>query len=148
MIGYVIANSNISRRLRYAIYGATILGLMMHILGTYILSMEAGKIIQTYKGYTNLPCVIYSIGIFLFFKENCERIMSFGWVRNLVHGLKSYTFSIYMLHWFVMTFFVTEFHINTMSIIYRLLGPIPIILVCIIITYLIRKIPVGKHILP
>ena len=73
--GYVLSRISLSRKHRLILYALALGGLLLHILGTYALSMNAGKIIQTYKGYLNVPCILYSIGIFIFFKENAEKMM-------------------------------------------------------------------------
>ena len=46
-----------------------IAGLLIHIIGTQILSIKAGEIVSVYKGYTNLPCVLYSVAVFVFLKD-------------------------------------------------------------------------------
>lgn len=69
ILGYWLNTNSLSKNIRYVIYLLAIMGLLAHIIGTYTLSMEAGKIIDTYKGYLNVPCILYSAGIFLLFKE-------------------------------------------------------------------------------
>lgn len=68
LAGYYFTNIELKKSTRIVIYIGSFVGLILHIFGTYSLSMEMGKIVQTYKGYNNLPCVLYSLGIFLFFK--------------------------------------------------------------------------------
>lgn len=147
LLGYVLSKVVISKSVRYSIYVFAIIGLLMHILGTYSLSMEAGKIIRTFKGFTNIPSILYAMGVFVFFKENEETIIKIGGGRAL-GILKSYTFPTYLLHWFIMKFVVIEFQVNTYSIFYRLLAPFFIGAVCIIITKIIRCSPIGRIILP
>lgn len=147
LLGYVLSKVVISKSVRYSIYVFAIIGLLMHILGTYSLSMEAGKIIRTFKGFTNIPSILYAMGVFVFFKENEETIIKIGGGRAL-RILKNYTFPTYLLHWFIMKFVVIEFQVNTYSIFYRLLAPFFIGAVCIIITKIIRCSPIGRIILP
>ena len=149
LLGYWLSKNELSRNVRYFLYLLAALGLLMHIVGTYSLSMEAGKIVGTYKGYLNVPCILYSVGVFLLFKEKCvcDRIIT-GISGGAVRFLRNYTFAIYILHKFIITYVVHPMHINTHSIVYRLLGPVVIGMLCIAITYVIRKIPFGKHILP
>lgn len=145
LLGYLITHVDFSRRVRYFVYACGFAGLLAHILGTYILSWEAGKIIDTFKGYNNLPCVFYSLAVFLLVKECAEKMPRC--IERLVNFLDKYTFSIYILHWFVMQSLVHIFHLNTYSIFYRLGGPIPIIAICMGITVLFWKIG-GRRILP
>ena len=144
IIGYLLCNYELTKRNKYVIYILSILGLLTHIVGTYCLSMNAGKIIDTYKGYCNVPCILYSIGIFVFVKNICKKIHNF----KLVNFLSKYTFPIYLIHWFILTFVKTEFGINTKSMIYRLGFPFVVVIVCVFITWILRKVPVLKKIVP
>ena len=76
LLGYLLSRFDLPTRYRYLLYVLGILGLLAHIMGTYELSMVAGKIIQTYKGYLNVPCLFYSAAVFIFFKIHSCRIMN------------------------------------------------------------------------
>ena len=116
--------------------------------GTYFVSMEAGKVLRTYKGYNNVLCIFYSLGIFLFVKENAHYLGKKSFKEGF-ERLKDYTFSIYLLHWFVMHSLIRVFHIDTHSIVYRLGGIFLVSFICVYITWAIRKIPwLGRKILP
>ena len=116
--------------------------------GTYYVSMEAGKVLRTYKGYNNVPCILYSVGVFLFVKENAYRLDTVLF-RKKINKFKDYTFAIYLLHWFVMHSLIRAFHIDTHSIVYRLGGIFMVSFICVCITWFIRKIPwLGRRILP
>lgn len=148
IIGYLFNKLDFSKKERITIYLLAFLGLLFHICGTYFLSMEAGKIIGKYKGYNNVPCILCSLGIFLFVKENAHRLNTVS-IRGGLELLKDYTFAIYLLHWFVIHSLIRTFHIDTHSIVYRLGGIILISFICVCITWAIRKIPwLGRKILP
>lgn len=145
LLGYWFTYNEFNSRSRKIIYLLGVLGLIAHIGGTYALSMKTGKIIQTYKGYTNLPCVLYSLSIFLVVKENASRLMNrFKYIFMI---LKDYTFAIYLLHWFVMTALVKGLSINVNSIVYRLGAPYLIASISIVIIFVFRKI-LGSKLLP
>ena len=74
--------------------------------------------------------------------------MRIDWVSRFVQFLSRYTFAIYLMQWFIMKALVKEFSIDIYSLTYRLLGPIPVIAIAILITWLIRKIPVVRRLLP
>lgn len=147
LVGYLISTNEIPRRWRLISYVLAIIGLGMHMIGTYVLSMENGGIVSLYKGYTNVPTVLYAIGIFIFIKEVGNRIRNEKLVR-VIEGLSGYTFAIYLLHWFVMLQLIETFSIDILSITYRVGMPILIFFISIIIAWIIRKVPVLKHILP
>ena len=148
ILGYLFNRLVFSKRSKRFIYLLAFLGLLLHICGTYFLSMETGKIIGTYKGYNNVPCILYSLGIFLFVKENVHRLNTES-IRGGLNRLKDYTFAIYLLHWFVMHSLIRAFHIDTHYIVYRVGGIFLVSIICVCITWVIRKIPwIGRKILP
>lgn len=148
ILGYLFNKLDFSKRTKRLIYLLAFLGLLLHICGTYFLSIETGKIIGTYKGYNNVPCILYSLGAFLFVKENVRRLNTES-IGGGLNRLKDYTFAIYLLHWFVMSTLIRVFHIDTHSIVYRVGGIFLISFICVCITWAIRKIPwLGRKILP
>lgn len=147
LIGYILSREKIVRKWRLVSYFMGIIGLLLHIVGTYYLSMDAAAIVSTYKGYTNLPCVLYSIAIFIFIKEIGERIKSEK-VWNFINWASKYTFAVYLMHWFVMDILKRVFAIDVYSIAYRLGAPVVVCGICILVTWLLRKLQIGKTIIP
>lgn len=68
--------------------------------------------------------------------------------KRLIRFLRNYTFSLYLIHWYVMKIMVKEFGINTQSIYYRLGAPFVILAVTVLVTLVVRKMPFGKNVLP
>lgn len=151
VVGNLLMEYDLSQIGRRLIYAGALGGLMLHIIGTYRLSTAAENIVRTYKGYNNVPCILYSIGIFVFFKEFGNRIMN-SFVGKLVDFLADYTLGIYMIHWYIMAAvrygFKVIFSLSSLSIIYRLGAPFIIICFAVGVIYLMRKIPLIKNIVP
>lgn len=146
LLGYILSRNNFEKKTRYMIYGLAVVGLLAHIIGTYTLSMEAGKIIKTYKEYLNIPCVFYSVGVFVFFKQTAPAIMKK--VGRLINFLKDYTLAIYLLHWFFLTMLVDAFQIDIHSIVWRIGGAFLIVILCVVITKVVRIVPWCNNLLP
>ena len=132
---------------RIIIYLFGIAGLLAHIIGTYVLSSEAGKIIRTYKEYLNVPCVLYSLSIFILFREIGNKISN-AFFQKAILVLSKYTFAAYLMHWYILDYSVRLFSIDRRSVIYRLGMPIITYALVMMITYIIRKIPGLKKIVP
>lgn len=148
-LGYLISNSNFSRTSQFVIYSLSIFELLLHMIGTYDLSMAANQVISTYKGYNNLPCVLYSAGIFLFFKRLGTSIMSNKLINKIVQKLSSYTFGVYLTHVFVLqTIFRMFPNINSKLLVWRAFSPLLVFTISVVITWIIRKIPGLKKIMP
>lgn len=146
--GYLLHKYELSRKQIWILYLLSIAGLIMHLVGTYTLSMAAGEIIKTYKGFFNLPSTLYSIGFFVFIKYDLVKIMKFGYINKIVNFLNPYTFGIYLVHWYVIKSLIKIFNIEVTSIVFRLIGPFVVILISVSLIYLIRKIPVISKIIP
>lgn len=147
IFGYLISHYDIPKKLRCLIYLLSISALLLHIFGTYFLSITNGYIVQTFKGYLNTPCVLYSIGVFVYFKYNkflCNNII----VNKLFDFINQYTFSTYLIHYFVINILTIILTINIFSIKYRLVFPFIYMAICILITNILRKIPYLKNIVP
>lgn len=111
------------------------------------MSMKQGMIVDTFKGYLNFPAICSSVAIFILVKyikiDKIEKL-----VIKIVSHFTPYTFSIYLLHFFVMDICNRLFKFSTYSISYRLFMPILIIGLCIGITKVIRMIPILNKVLP
>lgn len=147
LTGYLLSHNEINIKLRLLSYVLAIAGLLTHIIGTYKLSMEAGQINGLYKGYVNIPCFFYSVGVFIAIRYISSYIKSerFWKVVNFVGG---YTFPMYLMQWFFIDLIPRYTHINTYSLYYRLGAPVPMAIVIILITFVLRKIPIVRKIVP
>lgn len=145
-LGWLLSHCEIGRKYRFLIYIMGIGGLLMHLLGTYALSMKAGQIVGTFKGYDNVPCILYSIAIFIFLRYESPKLMKIFWLRKFVETVGKYTFGVYLIHiyivWILLHFF------DYTSLLYRVVAPPIILLIAVCIIWLVRKLPFGKHILP
>ncbi|MDE6852838.1 MAG: acyltransferase [Lachnospiraceae bacterium] len=125
-----------------------LIGLLVHIVGTYKLSMAAGSIDRTYKGYGNLPSILYSLGAFIVLTEIGKKVMKVEILQKAIIFLGKYSFAIYLMHWYVMNTLSKIINVDTKSIVWRLGAPIIIEIIVIGITYVLRQIPLVKRLVP
>lgn len=148
-LGYIFHNTELNKKTRMIIYVASILALALHIGGVWYGSYKLGSIDATFKGYTNVPCILYSIGVYVFIKSLVsawgERLKI---IINASTRLSKYTFGVYLVHWFVMSEIVRVFSINTASIVYRTVGTVIVFSISVFVVYAIKKIPFLKKIIP
>lgn len=116
-LGYLLSHYEIKPSRRYLFYFLGLLGLLLHIMGTYFSSVHAGKLISIYKGYMNIPCLLYSTAIFIFFRYGGQKIMHNQSISKIINKLKNYTFSLYLLHWYILQILLRHFSINETSMI-------------------------------
>lgn len=146
-LGWILDNTEFTGKQRCMIYLGAIVGLVLHIVGTYNLSMEAGKIVETYKGYENLPSGLYAAGMFVFLKQVGLKCMN-GKKGRFINWLGKYTFPIYLIQVFLLWEVRYNTSIDVRSITYRLGAPFVMIPIIIIFTACLRKIPIVKNIVP
>ncbi len=152
LVGYVLHKKEIKPKYRLIIYVVATLGLVAHIIGTYYATKSSvnGYVSSLYKGYYNLPCVLYSIGIFLFVKQVATKIKSKKVIKAFSY-LQGYTFPIYLIHRYYLDVFEENLHLINMeraSLIYVVSATILALILSILTTMLLRKIPVLRHIVP
>lgn len=147
LIGYLISKNEVSIYWRIISYICSLIGFALHIVGTYIVSVNAGCITATFQGYTNLPCFLSSIGVFVFIKQIGAKIKNQKMI-DIIEWLSSYTFPVYLIHFYVICFIIQKLFLETHSLWYRLGTPFLTFAICIAFTWLIRKIPIIKKILP
>jgi len=148
MLGYLIDRNELDKKTRITIYVLGLLGLLIKIIGTYSMSIKADSIVWTYWGYQNLPCILYSVSIFTLGKYYGNRLLKSQIISNVVVFFSRYTYPLYLIHRLIQWSINQYFQPNTHSIIYRLGCPVPITLVAMLITKLLRKSKVGKYIVP
>ncbi len=147
MIGYYIDHYEISKRNRIIIYFAGVMGLLMHICGTWFLSYRDGAINRTFKGYNNLPSVLYAIAIFLAFKQ-LDKKNKMDTIFRLTQWIHPSTFGIYLIHWYIIDILVSGLHINNQTLTFRLGGGVLIFLSSAVIVWVLKKIPGIRRMLP
>lgn len=136
------------KNIKFIIVFLGIIGVLIHIIGTYRLSIAANSIVQTYKGYNNLPCFFYSLAVFIMLTEISNKVMKVQIINKLINFLGKYTFEFYLIHWYVMGILGSILDIDTRSIVWRLGAPIIMEIIVIIITYILRCIPFVNKIVP
>lgn len=152
LVGYVIHKREIKLRYRLIIYTVALAGLLAHILGTYYETKADanGYIVSFYKGYYNLPCVLYSTGIFLFIKQAAMRIKNGKTIKVFTY-LQGYTFPVYLIHRYFLDVFEENIHfinLERASLLYVVSATILALILSVLTTMLLRKIPVLRHIVP
>lgn len=145
VVGYLLSHYDCTPKWCMGIYISAAVALVVHMAGTYILSVNANTVVKTFKHL--IVALPYASGIFCFFKSYGNKIMDTA-AGKAVNYLKKYTFSIYLLHWFVMKLFLVLYPFDTTKLIYQLGMPLIIVPVCIVITEIMRRIPVVKYIVP
>ena len=108
------------------------------------------NIVSFFKGYYNLPCAVYSIGIYLFIKQAAAKIKSQKTIKFFSY-LQGYTFPIYLIHRYYLDVFEKNLHLINLeraSLVYVVSATILALILSVLTTMILRKLPVLRHIVP
>lgn len=147
LLGYLMDKKEISFRKKVIVYIFAFIGFVLKVGGTYILSLRNGVLDGTFGHYTNVPCLLISIGMFLFLKEIGNRIENNRTIK-IIDCLSGYTMASYVLHQYVSCYLIRPYINDIYSLAYNLGAPILNFVICVVITYIMRKIPVLRKIVP
>lgn len=135
-------NSNIINK---ASIGLIIFGASITVLGTYFFTVADGKFSEVFFGYLSPNILIFSIGIFLLFKNyNYSNTKTASFTRFV----SKYSYGIYLVHVLVLTELAKK-GINCYTV-SPIIGIPLTTIICLIISgiiiYTVHKIPFGKYI--
>lgn len=146
LLGYYISHYSINRRNRIIIYISGFIGFLVHVIGTQVLSLDKGEIVDVFKGYINFPCVFHTVAIFTFFKYiKYERISHK--IIMIVKWLSSATLGVYLIHWYLIDIIASNldwFDLTRLS--YKFLGCIIVFFASVLLAKAIKKIPIIENI--
>lgn len=145
VIGYYLANTDVSKKQRFSIYLIGFIGFLFNFIGTAYLTEPGGDIYQLFRGPFNWPTLFQSIAIFTLFKyfpiENKRLDKIISWF-----GKK--TFGIYLIHIYLVNELPNILNINNYNLLWRIFGGFFIFVLSAGITDLIQRVPFIKKIVP
>lgn len=146
-IGYYIDNYEMSRRTQLLIYALGALGFLVHFVGTWYLSFRNNEVTTLFKGYMNVPCILYSAAIFLLFKKiPFEKFPEY--LLKVITFFSGQTFGIYLIHIFLITIADKCFGIAPVRFVPSVLFAFVIFMISGFLIKIMQKIPIIKHIIP
>lgn len=159
LAGWYIVNISIKPRIRKLIYILATIMLALEIVMTIIFTIfiphlqrltYPGEIVKNFADIGNLPAFICMCALFLALKNAEPYII--GWhLSSYLPTLAGLTFGIYLVHPFVINYLLNPMQplLLQVPLIFKiLLYPIFVYFISGIITFLIRKIPFVRNIMP
>jgi surface polysaccharide O-acyltransferase-like enzyme len=144
--GYIIHNHIFSKLTKIIIYLFGISSFFIDLIGTQILAFKYKKIILIHKDYKNLPCILYSCAFFLFIKEYYYLIFKII-NKKYINKLGSLTLGPFFMHLVVNEIASKFTKFNQLIRFNSLFYALVIFSICIIISYILKKIPLFKLLL-
>ena len=126
--------------------------MLMQFVGTWVLSVKCGVIVQTYRGLLNLPCFMASVAVFTFFRNlNYEKILAKCKkipIEKIFNALSGLTFGIYLIHYYVIYALPAWFGFSPVNAVWRTLGVLVVFALSAGIVWVLKKIPVVRKFVP
>lgn len=150
IVGYLLHQYKLNKNINLLIILASAVGFMILLFGTIYLSNKHGSLKRFFQGYNNLPCVLYSIGVFVLGKNifECKKLKKY---HKYIIWLQKYTFGIYLIHMVIfdpIESVLNKLNISNTTQLFVVLMTIINIISCIIITAVLRKIPILIKVVP
>ena len=157
VLGFFLCKQNISKKIVNILYVAGIIGLMITIYATYILTKNNdGILVPHFYSYFSPNVIFMSISIFLLFRNiNWKRVIDKkNWLNKLILNLSNKSFGIYLVHLLVLDNIllkIIKIPINTRYV--YIGGEIFLVtMLTFLISYFIvaalQKIPLLRNIVP
>ena len=148
LLGWLLKNETPPPWARALIYLLAAGGTAAQIIGTGILSLRAGRIVDVYKGYNNLPCVLAAAGVFLAAKQAAPLVLRVRALERAFAFLGRYSFAVYLTHWYALDLLVKLPWVDEYSLWYRLGAPFLVIPLCVLGAWILQKIPALRRLVP
>lgn len=150
LLGYLLSTTKLSKKQKMGLYSLAIIALLTRYLHTLFVSVDTGVLNKDSWGYTAFTGLLPTVALFVFIKDiNWEKIFDKLKINTkILSDLAGCTFGVYLIHMLVKSKIVNLLDINTTSYFYRLIFPLILYIICVIIVYIIKKIPVVKRIVP
>ena len=147
LLGYLLSTQELSKRTRLTIYALGLFGLLLRFTCTLVSSEAAGDLDRTFFNYLGFPSVLYSVGIFTWFKYH-----DWSWLEGkakLIAAVSACSFGIYLIHRPILQSVVFGvMGVPTTSVAFRLAGALAFYLVLLAVVWAWRKVPGLRKLMP
>ena len=148
-LGYLLKDWDPPFFLRALIYLLGLVGTFVRYFGTAVSSDAAGQMVHYMWGYTNIPCFVESIAVFVLIKNiSWDSLFKSERSKRALAKISGCSFGIYLTHLIAFYYGVKITGMYGDRLEWRTLGPVIAYLVCLTITYVGKRIPGIKLLFP
>ena len=149
ILGYLLATAELTRRKRLAVYLLAVFGFVVRYGFTVLWSVKSGALNQTFWGYLNFPSVFLAAGVFVLAKSvPWEKIAGTERRQKIVSEIAGAGFGVYLMHMIVFRILQSVTGLGMHSYLWRFVIPFVIYVICVIITLVMKRIPILRRIVP
>ncbi len=150
ILGYLFATEEFSRRKRIIFYVLGVFGAVLRYGMTVYLSVRDGAINKTFFSYIEYYSVFLAIAVFMFFK-NSKFIKKFELnkrVADIISRISGCSFGVYLMHMFIIRYLLKVLPKSYLGVEWRLFAPFVVYAIAVLLTFILKKLPILKHIVP
>lgn len=150
ILGYLLSTHELSKKKRIIIYVCGIISALIRYFYTYYFSTKEGILNKDLFDYCSALSISLATAVFVYIKSiDWNKIITKLHInQKTLAKISSCSFGIYLIHMLVKSRLTNFFGLSTLSIWYRTIGALILYLICLLIVYLIKKIPIVKNIVP
>lgn len=150
ILGYLISTTNLTKKKRMLIYCLGVIAAITRYLYTYCFSIRDEIVNRDLFDYCSAVSVLLAISVFVFIKNiNWEKMINkFKITPKILSEISACSFGVYLIHMLVKNHVTDILKLNVFSIWYRTIGAVGLYIICLMIVYIIKKIPIVKKIVP
>lgn len=149
ILGYWASTHNFNKGERILCYIAAICSLLIRYFGLRTLSVRDGATNALYMNYMSFPALFLALGVFVFIRYFCERHdTTLRKIQSPLSKIASCSLGIYLIHNLVINFMAKIPFFGKYTLRWYFIWPLFCYLFCLLVVYIVKKIPVIKHIFP
>ena len=150
LLGYLLSTTKLSKKKRVLIYALGIIAALVRYMYTYYSSKQANTLNRDLFDYCSALSVWLAIAVFVFIQNiNWEKVLIKLKIKTgILAKISSCSFGVYLIHIIIKNQLTNILNLDIYSIWYRTIGAILLYIICLIIVYLIKKLPILKKIVP
>ncbi|MFV0363790.1 MAG: acyltransferase [Suipraeoptans sp.] len=145
VLGYYLSKKKLKKHTRLCIYILGIIAALFMGIYTYYMSVAAGDANTTLQSYEMAPTYLMAMALFVFIKNLAFPERLSDKLKEIIKTIAGASFGIYLIHILLVDKFFTTFGGSVAAMI---LGTVFIYMACLMITLVIKKIPVLNKIMP
>lgn len=150
ILGYLFATEEFSPNKRKIIYALGLFGAALRYGMTIYLSVRDGVINKMFFSYTEYYSVFLAVSVFVIFKNSkiLKNVESNIKVVNIISKISGCSFGVYLMHMFIIRFAHKILPATCFGAEWRVFAPFIIYAIAVLLTFILKKLPVVKYIVP
>ena len=148
LLGYYLYKKELTNKKAVISYVLGLLAIIVGVTCALVYQQHNGLNSSYWSDYFLISILLYSIGVFNFFKYVVSKIkLSDKW-KKIIVSISDHTMGVYCLHMIVLCIFKHTLHLNFNSLLLIPVYAVCTYFICSLLSFIIKKIPfIGKHII-